>query len=181
MCVERASGVRCHGDRRTARLLCASSVVPHPGCASVDGLQALDARCHALLESPTGSGKTLALLCSSLAWQARERDRLRAQAQVDLMVRVALCPPATVLACVSCRAGGRMSCRRWGPGPCPRRRLETATSHRTLPQAAGEEGGKAMKGKVPRIFYATRTHSQITQVRVSLHRVPSLLSLSYLV
>jgi hypothetical protein len=45
----------------------------------------------------------------------------------------------------------------------------------------GEEGEKAKKGKVPRIFYATRTHSQIAQVRVSLHRVPSPLSLSFLV
>jgi hypothetical protein len=78
-----------------------------------------------------------------------------------------------------------MSCRRPALGPCPTSLTRDGSSHHATGvcerQAAGEEGEKAMRGKVPRIFYATRTHSQIAQVRVSLHRVPLPLSLSYLV
>ncbi|KAK6968419.1 Fanconi anemia group J protein, partial [Biomphalaria glabrata] len=38
-------------------------------------IKGLDRRQNCLLESPTGSGKSLALLCSSLAWQAAEKEK----------------------------------------------------------------------------------------------------------
>jgi Rad3-related DNA helicase len=41
-------------------------------------IRALTRKEHALLELPTGSGKTLALLCSALAWQRSESDKMLA-------------------------------------------------------------------------------------------------------
>jgi primosomal protein N' len=41
-------------------------------------IESLDKGQNALLQSPTGTGKTLCLLCSSIAWMKKERDRQRA-------------------------------------------------------------------------------------------------------
>ncbi len=41
-------------------------------------IESLEKGQNALLQSPTGTGKTLCLLCSSIAWMKKERDRQRA-------------------------------------------------------------------------------------------------------
>ncbi|XP_078681023.1 Fanconi anemia group J protein homolog [Branchiostoma floridae x Branchiostoma belcheri] len=46
-------------------------------------LQGLEREQNCLLESPTGSGKSLALLCSCLAWQAAEYEKLRLEEEEE--------------------------------------------------------------------------------------------------
>lgn len=52
-------------------------------------LRAIREGSNALLESPTGTGKSLSLLCSSLAWQQTEKERI-------LRVRISF-KPFTIL------------------------------------------------------------------------------------
>jgi len=108
---------------------------------------------NALLELPTGSGKTLALLCAVLAWQAYQkrefaRDRLAAERGKGKGGEEAAGQDGG-------EVGGEQD-RGTGAGPGP--------------GTGGEE--KRVSFKAPRIYYATRTHSQIRQVVAELKRSP---------
>ena len=95
---------------------------------------------NALLEAPTGSGKTLALLCACLAWQRQAWAEAQHLAPATDNAAADGAPPPTT-----------------APGAAP------AATPAPAPAAAPVT-------KVPQIFFATRTHSQLSQVAAELKR-----------
>eukprot|EP00984_Skeletonema_dohrnii_P011933 scaffold4793_cov114-Skeletonema_dohrnii-CCMP3373.AAC.1 len=100
-------------------------------------IQALNKKEHALLESPTGTGKTLCLLCSTLAWQQQHKGKLKQQLH--------------------------------NPGSqqmMTQQSQQTNLSQMTQPNENEAAAGAATppSNKAPTIIYASRTHSQLSQV-----------------
>jgi len=149
-------------------------------------LRAVDQQGNALLEAPTGSGKTACLLASALAWQKRHIEaaaavktrnvtRMVARARQGRSAAGAAAGGACGDAAAAVTEGGEdeqqpTTSPKGGGGGDGTDPLATPSSD-AAPGGRSEEvdepGGTDEDEevpKVPKIYYATRTHSQIAQV-----------------
>lgn len=108
-------------------------------------IEALQGSQNAVLESPTGTGKTLCLLCSSLAWLQSKKAQvaLCKQNPLEMTDDKSLIQPANCL---------------------------NNMNEQLFDELNGACGAKGGAWGVPKIIYASRTHSQLTQAMAEMKR-----------
>lgn len=156
---------------------------------------------HSLIESPTGTGKTLVLLCSSLAWLTKSKALEQPFISVKLRKRI-IDERLERLKQRGCTCGRREAksecdeikaskmgeeCCEFESSPYFKENsalekqkcstclaLEVEESYQEImgEDSMDSEDVSHVRKRVPRIYYGTRTHKQITQVVRELNKTP---------
>lgn len=117
-------------------------------------IECLNTSANGVLESPTGTGKTLSLLCSSLGWISMKKHE--AHQNMDNQMK-------------------KMAEFNKANGMSDRSNSERGKMLNTLIEGFHDVGGKGNRNAngmlgVPKVIYASRTHSQISQAIQELKR-----------
>jgi len=115
-------------------------------------LRAIKKEENALLESPTGSGKSLALLCSALAWQRKVKEEIEELNAASEMEAKGDQTIEHMLVEDDQEQEGDDDFEN-----VPKKMVK-------IPTFTSAPAKKSAKIPIPKIYFCTRTHSQIAQI-----------------